>query len=119
VSDPLARPGQVVDLRRCDRGLQAPQQLPLVRTGDVEIVQFVVPAGEELPTHEAQGEIVLHCLEGRVEVTALGVSRELRAGQLLYLAINEPFSMRGREDASLLAVIIMPRQGPAVELVGK
>lgn len=119
MSEPLARPGEIIHLRHCDEGLQSPQQLPLVRTGDVEIVQFVIPAGAELPTHEAQGEIVLHCLEGRIEVRALKMSRELTAGQLLYLTTNEPFSMRGMEDASMLAIIIVPKEGPSVELVGK
>lgn len=119
MSEPLARPGQIIDLRRCEEGLQSPQQVSLVHTRDVEIVQFVVPAGAELPTHEAPGEIVLHCLEGRMEVTALNQARHLEAGQLLHLAVNEPFSMRGIEDASLLAIIIVPKQGPSVELVGK
>lgn len=105
-------------LRACGDGVQSPQKIPIVRTGDVEIIQFIVPSGAVLPTHEAQGEIVLHCLEGMVELTALGVARELASGNLLYLAINEPFSVRGIEDASLLAIIIVPKQGPAVELVG-
>jgi quercetin dioxygenase-like cupin family protein len=84
----------------------------------VEIIQFIIPAGAQLPTHEAQGEIILHCLEGQVEVTALGLHRELMAGKLLYFAINEPFSIRGVQDASVLAIIIVPKQGPAVKLVG-
>lgn len=119
MSEPPARPGEIIDLRRFEDGLQSPQQLPLVHTADVEIVQLVVPAGAVLPTHEAQGEIVLHCLEGQIEVTALDRVCHLLAGQLLYLTVSEPFSMRGIEDASLLAIILVPKQGPSVELVGK
>jgi quercetin dioxygenase-like cupin family protein len=98
--------------------MQSPEHSLVVHTGEVEIIHFIVPAGVNLPTHEAQGEIVLHCLEGRLEVLALREVRQLVAGQLLYLAINEPFSMRGIEDSSLLATIVLPKQGPAVELLG-
>ena len=46
----------------------------------MEIVQLVMPAGANLPTYEAHGEIILHCLEGRVALTALGETYDVAPG---------------------------------------
>jgi quercetin dioxygenase-like cupin family protein len=113
----LAAAGEIVALPQAQAG--APQRKTvLMKTGDVELVHFLVPASANIPTHEAEGEIVLHCLQGRVEVLLSGSCKELAAGELLLLAGNAPFSIRGVEHSSLLATIITPKQGPNVELIG-
>jgi hypothetical protein len=53
-----------------------------------------------------------------VAVNAIGECRELKAGQLLYLVMNEPFSIQGVQHASVLVTIIRPKEGVHVELVG-
>lgn len=116
--EPLVKPGETVDVQELKKSLGGRRNSLLVKTADVEIVHLVIPAGETIPTHEAQGEIVLHCLEGRALVSALGEAIHLDAGQLFYFAVNEPFSIEGIDEASLLATIIVPKQGPAVELIG-
>lgn len=116
--EPLAGPGEILDLALLGRGLKTRQQASLIKTSDVHVVQILVPAGKEVPTHEAEGQIILHCLEGRVAVNAIGECRELKAGQLLYLVPNEPFSIQGVQDASVLATIVRPKQGLDVELIG-
>ncbi len=116
--EPLAEPGEIVDLALLEEGLQTPHTTRLVSTRNVQITWLVVPQGAKMPTHEPRGEIVLHCLEGRVAVTALAESHQLRAGQLLYLCVDEPFSIQGIEHASLILTVIMPMQGAAVELIG-
>ena len=118
MSESAAKPGQMVEVGPLGKLLQAQQQTLLIRTNGVEIIQLVIPAGEQVPTHEAQGEIILHCLEGHVTLAVGGESRELKAGQLLYLIVNEPFSIQGIEAASLLATIILPREGSGVDLIG-
>lgn len=115
---PLTTPGEIVDLSPITSGNEAKQAIDLVRTYDVTIMQLLIPAGSNVPNYEAAGEIVLHCLEGRVSVDALGEPHELRAGQLLHLAINEPFSIHGVEAASLLATVITPKEGANLELIG-
>ena len=57
--------------------------------------------------HQVAGEITVQCLEGRIAFTAGGATRELSAGQMLYLAGNEPHSLRGVEDASVLVTILL------------
>lgn len=118
MDEPLVKPGETVDVRRVGAPLGTRQKALLVKTVNMEIIHVIIPAGETVPTHEAQGEIILHCLEGRVSLAALGKTRELKAGQLSYFCINEPFSIQGIDHASLLVTIITPTLGQSVELIG-
>ena len=82
----------------------------LVKTADLELIRLVLPAGKEIPSHKAPGEITVQCLEGRVAFTADGKTQELTAGQLLYLAAGEPHAVKGIEDSSLLVTILMGKK---------
>ena len=42
----------------------------------------------------------------------------IKGGELLYLALNEAFSIQGVEDATVLATIIVSKEGPNVEVIG-
>jgi quercetin dioxygenase-like cupin family protein len=81
----------------------------LVKTADLELVRLVLPAGKEIPSHKAPGEITVQCLEGRVLFTADDKTLELVAGQLLYLSANEPHSVKAVEDCSLLVTLLLPK----------
>ena len=80
----------------------------LVKTEAVTLVRMVVPAGKEIPTHTAKGELVVQCLEGKIAFTACGKTHDLETGQLLYLPTGEPHSLRGIEDGSLLLTVLSP-----------
>jgi len=114
MNKPLVEPGTTVDVQ-C-RGTN-PKTL-LVKTHNVTIVHLVILAGQTVPTHEAQGEVILHCLKGRVSVIALGNTQVLKAGQLSYFSINQPLSILGIEQASLVVTIITAKTGQNVELIG-
>lgn len=106
---PHAKPGEIVDVRPLGAALPTTQTTTLVRAEQIEVIRLVVPADKEIPEHKAKGEIVVHCLEGRVKFNALGRMQELEAGQLLYLPIGEPHSVHGIQDASLLLTILLPK----------
>ena len=119
MTQPVAIPRQVLTL-----GTLAPQGIEssttiLVRTDQVEIVELTIPAGTAIPRYEAQGELILHCLEGDVTVRAGGERHDLLAGQLLYLLLGDPFSIYAAQDARVLATIVAAKEGPRVELIGK
>jgi quercetin dioxygenase-like cupin family protein len=104
---PHAKSGEVIDLRPVgEAGAPAPTRT-LVKTDRLEVIRLVVPADKELPRHQVAGEITVQCLEGRVTFMAGTTARELQAGQMLYLAGNEPHSLRGNEDASVLLTILL------------
>jgi len=106
---PHAQPGQVVDVRPLGTALSDSKTRTLFKTGSVEAIRIVLPAGKEISEHEAPGEIVVQCLEGRIAFTALGRSQELAAGQLLYLPAEEPHSVKCLEAASFLLTILTNR----------
>ena len=107
---PHAKSGEVIDLRSLGEALANAVTNTLVKTDRLEVIRLVVPAGKDIPPHQVAGEITVQCLEGRVTFTAGGATRELAAGQMLYLAGNEPHSLRGIEDASVLVTILLHQQ---------
>ena len=106
---PHAEPGEVVDVRPLGPALAETKTRTLFKTESLEAVRMVMPAGKEIPEHEAPGEIIVQCLEGKVAFTALGKTTELEAGQLLYFAAEEPHSVKCIEDASFLLTILLNR----------
>jgi quercetin dioxygenase-like cupin family protein len=111
---PLAQPGQIVDAWSAWRDAEA--KAVILRTAHMEILRLHLNSDVRIPTHEAQGEITILCLQGRVEVAALGERRELNGGQLMYLLVREPFELHAREEASLLITIL--RQDAEERLIG-
>ena len=105
---PHANPGEIVDVRPLRAALATTGTTTLVKTKVIDVIRMVVPAGKEIPTHKAKGEIVVQCLEGKIAFTACGKTHDLEAGQLLYLPVGEPHSLRGIEAGSLLLTIVMP-----------
>ena len=106
---PHAKPGEVVDVRPLGSVLDSTPTTTLVRAKDFEVIRLVVPAGKEIDEHKAKGELVVHCLEGRVAFTAFGKTQTLEAGKLLYLPKGELHSVKGIENASLLLTILLPK----------
>ncbi|MEZ6131245.1 MAG: cupin domain-containing protein [Planctomycetaceae bacterium] len=104
-----ATPGEVVDINPLGHRLKVERTHTLSKTDDVEIICLVLPAGKDIPTHSAPGQVIVQCIEGRVSFTALGEERELQSGRLLYLPPGEPHAVKAMEDSSLLLTILLPR----------
>ena len=104
---PHAKSGEVIDVRPLGTAFDQAMTTTLVKAETLEIIRLVIPSGKEIPRHQAPGEITVQCLEGRVIFTAGGESKELVAGQLLYLASKVPHSLHGIEDASILLTIML------------
>lgn len=104
-----AKSGEVVQLA-LGAALGGSKTMTLVKTADLELIRLVVPAGKEIPSHKAPGEITVQCLEGRVAFTANGKTQELNPGDLLYLSAGEPHAVKGIEDSSLLVTILMNKK---------
>lgn len=106
---PHAQPGEVVDVRPLGPSLPSAQTKTQFRGTQVEVIRLVVPAGKAIDEHRAKGELIVHCLEGRVAFTACGKTQDLEAGKLLYLPKGEPHALRGIENASLLLTVVLPQ----------
>jgi nucleotide-binding universal stress UspA family protein/quercetin dioxygenase-like cupin family protein len=100
--------GVPIDVRPLGPALAAAHTRTLLRTPALSIVYRLVRPGEEISEHVTKGEVIVHCLEGRVAITALGKTRDLEDGNLLHLPAGEPHSFRGIENAALLLTILAP-----------
>jgi nucleotide-binding universal stress UspA family protein/quercetin dioxygenase-like cupin family protein len=105
-----AKPGDIVDVRPLGASLADTKTRTVVRTDELEIIRLILPAWKELPEHKTKGPLVVHCLQGRVAFSAVGKQQVLQAGDLLYLPMGEPHSIRGIEDACLLLSIFLPKR---------
>jgi quercetin dioxygenase-like cupin family protein len=109
MSIPHAKPGAVVDCRPLGAALATTKTATLVKTKDLELVRLVLPAGKQIASHQASGEITVQCLEGRVAFTAYGRTQELVAGQMLFLEAAAPHSLKAIDDSSLLLTMLLPK----------
>ncbi len=112
---PHARPGEVIDVRPLGSALTGARTTALVKTESLEVIRLVIPPGKEIPTHTTRGEITVQCVEGRVAFTTGDITHEMGAGQLLYLRSEQPHSVLGLDDASLLVTITFPRDSSVGE----
>jgi quercetin dioxygenase-like cupin family protein len=104
-----ANPGDPIDVRPLGAALVSAHTRKVVRTPTVDVVRLIVRAAQEIPQHTNKGELLIHCLEGRVAITALGKTMELEPKTLLHLPAGEPHALFGIEDASLLVTIVVPQ----------
>jgi quercetin dioxygenase-like cupin family protein len=114
--DVVAQPkfSEVITIRAADPPEPGARPTALARTETLEVRRLTLPKGREIPTHHAQGEIIVQCLEGRIAFTSGGTTREIGAGQLIVLAAGEPHSLVGSEDSTVLVTKVLPvRPSPA------
>lgn len=102
-----AASGEVFDVRPLGAALAQSVTSVLVKTGALELIRLVVPAGKDIPEHQAPGEITVQCLEGAVDFTADGRTQRLAAGQMLYLTTGVRHSLHGVQDASVLVTVLL------------
>ncbi len=101
-----ASPSEIVDLETWAHDLPSEHAKTIVKTHEMELARLVFPAGGEFPNHKVSGPIVVHCIKGKIEFTAMGATQTLKPGQLLYLMPDEPHSIRAIEDTVVLLTII-------------
>jgi quercetin dioxygenase-like cupin family protein len=100
-----ADPGDIIDVRPLGEELVASKTKVLAKTDYLEILRLVVPAGKEIPSHKVTGPISVQCLEGHIELFSSEARHTMKQGHLLYLASNEPHSVKAIENSSVLVII--------------
>jgi quercetin dioxygenase-like cupin family protein len=98
--------GETFDLRPLGVTLATKKSGTLFKTDHVELIRLILPAGQETSEHYAAGELIVHCLEGRVGLMAHGETRELHAGELVHLDSGEPHSLKAIVDAGVLLTVV-------------
>jgi quercetin dioxygenase-like cupin family protein len=111
MSLPHADSGQVINIRPLSGKLKESVSTALFKASELEVMRLVLESGKEIPEHRVAGEITIHCLEGAIELRAHGRAQTLRQGEMVYLAANEPYSIRALDDASVLMTVALKRNG--------
>jgi quercetin dioxygenase-like cupin family protein len=106
---------EVIDVRAAGAPEPGASPKSLVKTETLEVRRLTLPKGRQIPMHHAPGEIVVHCLEGRIAFTANAETRDVGAGQLIVLAAGEPHSLVGLEDSSVLVTKVCLSDRPKSE----
>ena len=104
-----ANPGEIVDLQTWAADLPKEHTKAIVKTGYMELIRIVLPAGKGIPNHNVAGPITIHCVSGKVGITAMGKTKELNYKQLIHLMPGEPHSLKAIEDSVVLFTIIFKK----------
>ena len=102
-----AAPGQLVDVLPLGEKLGEARNVALFKTDGLEVIRLVMPAGKTMPSHWVKGEVTIHCLEGEVGLTAGGRTRQMMAGQLVWLEGGVDHALTAVKDSSLLLTIVL------------
>jgi quercetin dioxygenase-like cupin family protein len=104
---PHARSTEPIDVRPLGDALHGARTTALFKTDELEVIRLVLMAGKSLPPHKVPGEITIHCLEGKLEITCGNASHPLNAGELLYLLGSVEHGVLAHEDSSALVTIAL------------
>ena len=80
----------------------------LAQNDAVSVTLFVFDKGEEISTHESEGDAFVTVLEGVGEYTVGGKKHEVHAGESLIMPANVPHAVYGKEAFKWLLVVIFP-----------
>jgi quercetin dioxygenase-like cupin family protein len=102
-----AAPGQLVDVQPLGNQLSESRNVALFKTDELEVIRLVMPAGKTMPSHWVKGEVTIHCLEGEIGLTVGGQTRQMKAGQLVWLQGGVDHALTAVLDSSLLLTIVL------------
>lgn len=81
----------------------------VLRAEGARIVLFAFDAGQELTEHTAAVPILLHVLDGRLEVTADGRTVELLPGGVVQIGSRVPHGVLATAPTRLVLTMLDPR----------
>ena len=85
----------------------------IVKSGTLELIRLVLPAGKEIAQHMAKGEITVQCLEGRITFSVDSATQDLKPGDLIYLAAKVPHGLKALENSSVLVTLVLGHDQPS------
>ena len=104
-----AEPGEIVNLSTWADDLPEEHSKAIVKTEEMELARLLLQPGETIGRHHVNGPLIIHCLSGSLEIVALGETRDVSEGELLYLPPGENFSLNARRRTSVLVTFIFTK----------
>ncbi|WP_394522565.1 cupin domain-containing protein [Lacrimispora sp. JR3] len=78
----------------------------LAQNGAVSITLFAFDQGEEISSHDSNGDAMVTVLEGRGKFTVDGKEYVLEAGQTLVMPAKKPHAVYAQECFKMLLVVV-------------
>lgn len=81
----------------------------LAQNDAVSITLFAFAAGEEIGTHDSEGDAMVLVLEGVGRFTVDGTAREVKAGETLVMPAGKPHAVAAPQDFKMLLTVVFPQ----------
>lgn len=78
----------------------------LVQNKAVSVTLFSFAKGEEISTHESDGDAFVTCLDGIGKITIDGADYLLHEGESIVMPARHPHAVYGEEDFKMLLVVV-------------
>ncbi len=85
---------------------QPGMQKAILRRGSVTTAIFAFEAGGTIPEHTAPGEVMIHCLAGRILINAPDGEHALEPNRMLFLAPGTPHDVRAEEASRMVLHVV-------------
>lgn len=109
-----AASGEVVDLATWANDLEWDTSKAITKSAGLELARLVIDAGYEMHPSDwchVPGEVVIHCLEGEVDVRTPSGLITLRPGQLVYFEGGAKHALTGvKRSVVLLSIVLVPKR---------
>ncbi|MBK6599218.1 MAG: hypothetical protein IPG25_15590 [Proteobacteria bacterium] len=105
-----AQPGELVDLTSWADDIPSEGSKAITKIDRLELARLVVPADTEMHRSKycrVSGPIVVHCLDGEIELKTRDAVTTIKAGQLVYLLADTDHAIRGILDSVVLLTIVL------------
>jgi len=103
-----AQPLDVIDLNADGASRGTDRSSSLLRTDRLQLLMMVLSPGDVVPQHHVDNEFTIQCLSGEVGVDTPERACTLKAGQLVALPADEPYTLMANTQASLLVTMLRP-----------
>lgn len=80
----------------------------LAQNKAVSITLFAFDKGEEIGTHDSEGDAMVTVLEGVGQYTVDGVVYEVHAGESLVMPAKKPHAVYAKEAFKMLLTVVFP-----------
>lgn len=77
----------------------------------LSLTLFAFDKGEEISTHESEGDALVIALDGTGEVTIDGNKHVLHAGQSIVMPARHPHAVFASERFKMFLVVVFPKKG--------
>ena len=81
----------------------------LAQNSAVSVTLFAFEKGEEISTHDSEGDAMVTVLEGTGEFTVGGIKHQVKAGEALVMPAKIPHAVYAVEAFKMLLTVVFPQ----------